>query len=91
MRINILMFVSFQSCGIYDGPYRITEGREFDVSNIDKIVKGETTKNETQKLFGTPYIKTDKEWTYYFSKTRTRIDRKWLGFRLSTKAVLSKS
>lgn len=62
-----LILVSLNGCF----SRHIAEGNNFDIGNVDKIVKGITTKNEILTMFGEPYeieplSPTHERWSYAY-------------------------
>lgn len=52
-----------------------TAGAKFDTSNVSRIVKGRTTKNDVRRYFGNP-LRTEESpngevWTYVYVETHT--------------------
>lgn len=62
-----------------------TTGQDFDYSNVDKIKKGQTSREDALRLFGLPHTKGIQNgrdmWTYEFNK-------KHLGGELLHKSVV---
>ena len=66
--VFLFVLISLVSCATST----IITGQDFNTTNIDKIQKGKTTKQEILGMFGQPYIKTvnsfGETWTYQYLK-----------------------
>ena len=69
-KYSILYVVFLVGCATASGV--IVTGKNFDTSNIEKVQKGKTTKQEVLQMFGTPPTKkvegSSETWTYSYSK-----------------------
>ncbi len=67
----LILGLAFSLAGCATASYSV--GKDFSSSDVQKIVKGETTSQELITLFGEPFTKTvisdeDEKWVYTYSR-----------------------